>query len=560
VPRSSHPEHPAARRTKHAPRSGPIWLVGMMGAGKSAVGPRLARRLGRSFLDTDREIERAAGRSVATIFADEGEAGFRARERAAVRAAERGRAVVALGGGAIAQPGVAERLAARGTVVHLRARPETLLARIGDADARPLLRGVPADERRRRLEVLLAERRAAYESARIVVDTDGRSLEEVVEEIVERLAGEPTARRGAAVLRPSARRTVEVSLGARSYPIEIGYGTLGLAGAAVARHTKATQAVVLAAGSVSRRYGPALERGLREAGLRSRRLEVKDGDAQKTLAQAARLYDALLDAGADRGSVVVALGGGVVGDLAGFVAATYLRGVAFVQVPTTVLAMVDSSIGGKVGVNLARGKNLVGAFHQPRLVWVDVATLRSLPVRQRAAGMAEVVKAAALWDAAFFTELETCGERLLGTDPEVLVPVLERACAIKAEVVAQDERETGLRMLLNLGHTLGHAIEALTRYRGILHGEAVAIGMVYAARRSEALGLAPLGTATRLEALLSRLGLPSELPDFPRRAYLAALRVDKKRQDARIRYVVLREIGRAETVPLTPAEIYPARP
>jgi 3-dehydroquinate synthase len=287
---------------------------------------------------------------------------------------------------------------------------------------------------------------------------------------------------------------------------------------------------------------------------------VKDGDAQKTLAQAARLYDALLDAGADRGSVVVALGGGVVGDLAGFVAATYLRGVAFVQVPTTVLAMVDSSIGGKVGVNLARGKNLVGAFHQPRLVWVDVATLRSLPVRQRAAGMAEVVKAAALWDAAFFTELETCGERLLGTDPEVLVPVLERACAIKAEVVAQDERETGLRMLLNLGHTLGHAIEALTRYRGILHGEAVAIGMVYAARRSEALGLAPLGTATRLEALLSRLGLPSELPDFPRRAYLAALRVDKKRQDARIRYVVLREIGRAETVPLTPAEIYPARP
>lgn len=357
---------------------------------------------------------------------------------------------------------------------------------------------------------------------------------------------------------PAPRRTVPVALGERSYPIEIGAGSLAQAGAAIAERTKATRAVVVSVPAVARRYAPTLLRSLREAGVRAVRVLVPDGDASKSLRQAARLYEALLDAEADRGSAVVALGGGVVGDLAGFVAATYLRGVAFVQVPTTILAMVDASIGGKVAVNLPRGKNLVGAFHQPRLVWIDVATLRTLPRRERAAGLAEVVKASAILDAGFFSDLERDAERLLGLEPEALLPAIERACAIKAQVVARDERESGLRMLLNFGHTLAHAIEALSRYRGILHGEAVAIGMVFAARRSEALGLAPPGTAERIEALLRRLALPTEPPDFPRSAYLTALRVDKKRTDARIHFVALRGIGRAETVPLRPAEILPA--
>ena len=357
---------------------------------------------------------------------------------------------------------------------------------------------------------------------------------------------------------PAPRRTVPVALGERSYPIEIGAGSLAQAGAAIAERTKATRAVVVSVPAVARRYAPTLLRSLREAGVRAVRVLVPDGDASKSLRQAARLYEVLLDAEADRGSAVVALGGGVVGDLAGFVAATYLRGVAFVQVPTTILAMVDASIGGKVGVNLPRGKNLVGAFHQPRLVWIDVATLRTLPRRERAAGLAEVVKASAILDAGFFSDLERDAERILGLEPEALLPAIERACAIKAQVVARDERESGLRMLLNFGHTLAHAIEALSRYRGILHGEAVAIGMVFAARRSEALGLAPPGTAERIEALLRRLALPTEPPDFPRSAYLTALRVDKKRTDTRIRFVALRGIGRAETVPLRPAEILPA--
>jgi 3-dehydroquinate synthase len=352
-------------------------------------------------------------------------------------------------------------------------------------------------------------------------------------------------------------RTVEVHLGERSYPIHLGAGILASAGDAIARHTKATSAVVVTVPGVGRRYATQLLRSLRAAGIRAVRIDVPDGDAAKTLAQAARLYRRLLANGADRSSVVVALGGGAVGDLAGFAAATYLRGVPFVQVPTTVLAMVDASIGGKVAVNLPQGKNLVGAFHQPRLVWIDVAVLRSLPVRARAAGLAEVVKAAAIRDAGFFADLERDAERLLALDEAALVPALERACAIKAEVVSRDEREQGLRMLLNFGHTLAHAVEALMGYRRVLHGEAVSMGMAFAARRSEELGCAPAGTAARLCALLDRLGLPTSLPSRPRNAYLRALKVDKKRRDARIHYIVLRGIGRAEAVPLTAAEILP---
>lgn len=350
-------------------------------------------------------------------------------------------------------------------------------------------------------------------------------------------------------------RSIEVALGDRSYPIRIGTGTLGDAGPEIARRTKSTRAVVVTVPPVGRRYARPLLASLREAGLRAHRIDVPDGDASKNLRQLARLYDALLDLGADRSTAVVALGGGMVGDLAGYLAATYLRGVPFVQVPTTVLAMVDASIGGKVGVNLPRGKNLVGAFHQPRLVWIDAATLRTLPARERAAGLAEVVKAAAIRDAALFARLEREAERLLALDPEVLLPVLERACAIKAEVVARDEREAGLRALLNFGHTLAHAIETLARYRGVLHGEAVAIGMVFAARRGEALGATSAGTAERLAALLGRLGLPTEPPDHPRSAYVRALRVDKKRTEAHIRFVVLRKIGVAETLPLPAGEI-----
>lgn len=353
------------------------------------------------------------------------------------------------------------------------------------------------------------------------------------------------------------RRNVPVALAERSYEVEIGQDWLETIGRRIVDRVGSDRFALVTVPPVARRHAPILTRGLKARGAHVRRIVVPDGDATKNLTELGKLYDRFLDAGMDRQSAVISLGGGVVGDLGGFAAATFLRGISFVQVPTTVLAMVDASIGGKTGVNLPRGKNLVGAFHQPRGVYLDVATLRSLPPRQRSAGMAELIKAAAIWDAGFFDWLEPRIEAFLRLDPKVVIPALERGCGIKAEIVARDEREGGLRRLLNFGHTLAHAIEAHANFRGILHGEAVAIGMVFAAERSEALGFAPAGTRSRLESVLERAGLPTRPPSRPRRAYLSAIAVDKKKEGRRIHFVVSRGIGRAQTTLLAPREILP---
>jgi 3-dehydroquinate synthase len=351
--------------------------------------------------------------------------------------------------------------------------------------------------------------------------------------------------------------TVPVDLGERSYTVDLGHDWLETIGRQIADRLGVERVALLSVPAVARRYAPILTRGLRAKGVRVGRIVVPDGDSTKNLGQLAKLYEQFLELGLDRQSAVVTLGGGVVGDLGGFAAATFLRGIPFVQVPTTVLAMVDASIGGKTGVNLKQGKNLVGAFHQPRGVFIDIATLGSLPRRQRAAGAAELIKAAAIWDAELFEWLESRIEAFLDLDSKVVIAALERACAIKAEVVERDEREGGLRRLLNFGHTLAHAIEAHAGYRDMLHGEAVAIGMVFAADRSEALGFAPAGTRERLESLLVRAGLPTQPPSRPRRAYLSAISVDKKREGGKIHFVVSKGIGSAGTALLGPKDIIP---
>ena len=362
---------------------------------------------------------------------------------------------------------------------------------------------------------------------------------------------------GRLVGRGRARARLGVALGDRSYDIELGHDWLETIGRRAAKQLGADRLALVTVPTVARRYAPMLTRGLEASGARVHRIVVPDGDATKNLAQLAELYDAFLNHGLDRSSAVVTLGGGVVGDLGGFAAATFLRGIPFVQVPTTILAMTDASIGGKTGVNLAQGKNLVGAFHQPRGVYVDIATLRSLPRRERAAGTAELIKHAAIWDEEFFAWIEDRIEAFLDLDPRVVVPALERSCGIKAEVVARDEREGGLRRLLNFGHTLAHAIEKHAGYRDILHGEAVAIGMVFAAERSEDLGFSPLGTASRLKVLLERAELPTAFPNRPRSAYLSAIGVDKKKQGGKIHFVALEGIGAAKTAALAPGDILP---
>jgi len=332
--------------------------------------------------------------------------------------------------------------------------------------------------------------------------------------------------------------TLTVQLGARSYPIVIGEGLLAEAGVLAAR-LRGPHAVVVTNDVVGPLYLDAARRAL---GDRLAAVHVlPDGEAHKDLDQVAAIIDTLVDAGANRDTTVVALGGGVVGDMAGFAAACYQRGVDFIQVPTTLLAQVDSSVGGKTGVNHARGKNLIGAFHQPVFVLIDLATLDTLPDRELAAGLAEVIKYGLLGDAAFFAWLEDNMAALLRRDTGALQHAVRRCCEMKAAIVTADEREAGRRALLNLGHTFGHAIESVTGYGEWLHGEAVAAGMLMAARAS---GL-PADEAGRIRDLIAAAGLPVAPPPVGAARLRAAMQLDKKVQAGRLRLVLLRSIGEA---------------
>ncbi|MBM3837222.1 MAG: 3-dehydroquinate synthase [Verrucomicrobia bacterium] len=352
-------------------------------------------------------------------------------------------------------------------------------------------------------------------------------------------------------------RTVNVPLGDRSYPILIGPEALSRLAAECSRRNLASRCAVISDRKVARLYGATVQRSLRNAGFDSILIAVPAGETSKQLSTVQHCYDRLAAHRLERGSFIVALGGGVVGDLAGFVAATYLRGIAFVQVPTTLLAQVDSSVGGKVGVNLKAGKNLVGAFYQPRFVLCDLATLDSLPAREFRAGLAEVIKYGIIYDAALFRRLERDLEKILRRDRETLSAVVARCCQIKAEVVSQDETESGLRAILNFGHTIGHAIEAISGYGKHLHGEAISIGQVAAARISaEQFGL-PARDAERIRTLFARAGLPTEISLTAARLerLFNAMKLDKKVRSGEIKFVVVKKIGQASFGHRVPADL-----
>jgi 3-dehydroquinate synthase len=339
---------------------------------------------------------------------------------------------------------------------------------------------------------------------------------------------------------------VSVELGERRYPIRIGVGLL--ADAAQWRDALPGKHVLVVTNTtIAPLYLERVTTGLHDRSFSS--LILPDGEAYKTLESAARVFEALAQLKASRDACVIALGGGVIGDLAGFAAACWMRGIAYVQMPTTLLAMVDSSVGGKTAVDLAQGKNLVGAFHQPRAVIADTDTLATLPARELHAGFAEVVKYGALGDAAFFGWLEDRAERLLARDAESLADAIAHCCEQKAAIVARDETERGERALLNFGHTFGHAFETATGYGSLLHGEAVAIGMCVAARLSTQLGFASEADARRLTALLARFGLPTAIPPgIDAQRLLELMRLDKKNVSGRLRLILWRGVGRAEIV------------
>lgn len=349
--------------------------------------------------------------------------------------------------------------------------------------------------------------------------------------------------------------SVRVSLGERSYDIEIGAGNLARLGRFVAERRKVCHAIVIADAQVAGLYGERAVQALGDCGIQAQMLIVPPGEASKSVAQADSLWNALVDLKADRRTIIVALGGGVVGDLAGFVAATFARGLAFFQVPTSLLAQVDSSVGGKVAVNLPRAKNMVGAFWQPAGVLIDLETLRSLPEREYRAGLAEVVKYGMAQDAPFFAFLECAVPQILARDRATLETIVARSCRLKADVVEQDEREeSGLRAILNYGHTFAHALEAITDYGRFLHGEAVAIGMACAAELARRLGRISSEVVTRQEVLLRRLGLPTSAPGLDRQQVASAMAHDKKAQYGKLRFVVPARLGQVELVDDVPTE------
>lgn len=350
---------------------------------------------------------------------------------------------------------------------------------------------------------------------------------------------------------------VVVPLGARAYSVVVGTGVLSSVGPRLAALGFKGKCGLVTSERVGALYREPVLASLRDAGFTPTVVELPDGEEHKNLAWLTILYDRFLDAGLDRRSPLVALGGGVIGDLTGFAAATLLRGLPFVQVPTTLLAQVDAAIGGKTGVNHVKGKNLIGVFNQPQFVLSDVDVLRTLPPRELAAGMAEVIKYGVIGDAALFTDLEQQIEAAMGLEPSVTVSLVVRCAAQKAAVVAADEREErGERAVLNFGHTVGHAVEVLTEYRQFLHGEAVAIGMVAAARVSQRLGTCGADVVARIERLLKRAGLPTEIPKELRSPALAlAMQADKKSTGGRIRFVAVEVIGRTRFVDLAATEI-----
>ena len=535
-------------------------MTGFSGSGKTTVGRIAARLLGWAFVDLDDEIEQTAGLAIEEIFARYGEAHFRRLERERLAAAcERDMQVVSTGGGIVVDWRNRRAMERAGAVVCLEARPETLFARVerqaredAEASARPMLFAADALARIRSLK---ARRQFAYTHARLIVHTDDLSPEQAAMEVVRGWKDiSETNETRAAWDSPDLAAVVETSGG--DYPVWVGWEIMDRLGERVIQTVGETSTTYIFTDehvySMARRAQSSLER----AGIAAHIFIMPAGEQHKTLKTVELAYEWLSHRRAERGHLVLAVGGGVVGDLAGFVAATYVRGMPFAQAPTSLLAMMDASIGGKVAVDLPRGKNLVGAFYQPRLVLSDVSTLRGLSARQMASGWAEAIKHGLILDEDLLADFDRQRDALLALEPEAAAELIRRSVAIKANVVSRDERETlGVRVLLNYGHTIGHAIEAATGYDTYLHGEAVSVGMMGAANIALHRGLLDAEAVERQADMLRSFGLPLSCEGVSVDAIEEAMRSDKKVSAGSIRWVLLDGIGNAVTRNDVPPEL-----
>jgi shikimate kinase/3-dehydroquinate synthase len=522
-----------------------------MGAGKTTVGRALAKKLNKRFIDSDHEIEARTGASIPLIFEIEGEESFRQREAEVIRdlTAMQG-IVLATGGGAVLKAENREYLKTRGTVVYLRASVNSILQRTSHDKNRPLLQ--TADPRKRIEELSRAREPYYCEVAHIVIETGRPNVQSLVHAILMQLEQNdlPSASNSVghtpaeqAMTSSSQPPTVlKVDLGDRSYPITIGQSLLSDADT-IGKHVAGKRVVIVTNTTVAPLYLERLTATLASADKHVIPIVLPDGEEEKNWANIMKIYDVLLAEKCDRKTMLMALGGGVIGDMTGFAAATYMRGVPFIQIPTTLLAQVDSSVGGKTGINHPLGKNMIGAFYQPQAVIADTTTLNTLPDKELSAGLAEVIKHGAIIDAEFFDWIEENIQKLMAKDASALAYAIKRSCEIKADVVRQDEREGGLRAILNFGHTFGHAIEAGLGYGAWLHGEAVGCGMVMAADLSNRLGYIDDSAKQRIVALVRAAGLPTVAPDLGTQRWLELMQVDKKNDGGEIKFILLKPLG-----------------
>jgi shikimate kinase / 3-dehydroquinate synthase len=521
-----------------------IVLIGLMGAGKTAIGKRLAAQLGLPFFDADQEIERAAGATIAEIFAKHGEAYFRTGEKRVIqRLLADGRVVLAPGGGAFMDPETRATIRERAISIWLRCPLPILLQRVRGRTHRPLLNtGNPAETLRR----LSEERSPLYAQADIIVDGSEDPPQVTTNNVL------------AALTSYLALRRVDVTLSQSRYEVVIGDHLLSRAGTLIAPVLPQPRCIIVTDETVAPLHLATLQNSLTISGISHAAVVVPPGEESKSVASWQGLIETLLAQKVDRHTTLIALGGGVIGDLAGFAAAATLRGLPFIQIPTTLLAQVDSSVGGKTGINSPHGKNLIGAFHQPNLVIADTGVLNTLPLRERRSGYAEIVKAGLIADAAFYEWCETHAAAMLAGDAALQAEAVERAVRFKARVVGDDERETKPndgRALLNLGHTFAHALETETGYgQGLLHGEAVATGLVLATQLSAALGHCAQEDASRIAAHLQSVGLPTKIAGLPAEHLLAHMKQDKKMRGGRLTFILTRGIGQAFTSNDVPEE------
>ena len=530
-----------------------IYITGFSGTGKTTVSGLVAERMGWTFVDIDDEIVRATGKSIEEVFRSEGELRFREMESKAIsRVADGEHQVISTGGGIVVSEHNRRLLESSGIVVCLEARSETIhrrLSKESDESAASVVRPILiADDMLTRISLLKAERQSQYAQAHWVVDTDYLTPDEVADEVIIgwRIL-DRYFRSDAGSSSESDDLAAVVSASTGEYPIWVGWGNLDKVGDRAKRAVEPTVAYVIT-DEGARGHGRKAQVALEAAGVPCHLFVMPSGEQNKNLEMATQIYTWLVSLKAERGHMIVAVGGGVVGDLAGFVAATFLRGMRLCHVPTSLLAMMDAAIGGKTAVDMPEGKNLVGAIYQPQFVLEDAQVLESLPQREYVAGMAEAIKHGLILDEELLRIFEDKKDLILSHDRHAVTEVIRRSVRVKAVVVSGDENESmGRRILLNYGHTIGHAIEVAGGYDLYRHGEAVSIGMMGAAMLSNELGLLSVEEVDRQRDVLVEYGLPVQYEGLDVEDIHTAMTVDKKTLGGDIQWVLLERIGCAVT-------------